>query len=575
MRIPPLLAPLLLLQASLALADGGAVPAQLSAAVLEPPAGERSGDVAHLPETADHAPTLEQLQARGATIGDIRIQVENVFNEADPAENNALYRMANKLHLRTRPSTVEGQLLFKPGDPLSLQQTEETARILRTRHYLSDASVESESYDPDTNTVDLNVRVRDVWSLSPGISFGRSGGTNKTRAQIVDENFLGLGEYLALGYASTVDRSGVSLDFRDPHFLHSWWAVNAGYADNSDGYGMALGVGRPFYSLDTRWSAGTRLFSRDQTSYMWDLGEKTNDFRQQDSVVGIEGGWSRGLVNGWTTRWLAGYRYDRSTFEPITVPGSGEVPTLELPEDHTFSYPWVGVEVVQDHFVTTVNQDQIGRIEDLFVGLSARLELGWAPSALGSDPDAGIFALSGQAGRFLGQHGQVYFAGSYTGRLESGSPADAILEGQLRYYYRFNDKNLFMASTEAAQGYNLDLENQILLGGDNGLRGYPLRYQNGDTRALFTVEERYFSDWFPFHLVHVGGALFADAGRTWGDAPLSAPSLGWLYDVGFGLRLGNARSSLGNVLHVDLAFPLAGSEDISSVQLLLKAQKSF
>ncbi len=39
--------------------------------------------------------------------------------------------------------------------------------------------------------------------------------------------------------------------------------------------------------------------------------------------------------------------------------------------------------------------------------------------------------------------------------------------------------------------------------------------------------------------------------------------------------IGNARSGLGNVLDIDLAFPLAGSEDIDSMQLLLQAQHSF
>jgi len=69
--------------------------------------------------------------------------------------------------------------------------------------------------------------------------------------------------------------------------------------------------------------------------------------------------------------------------------------------------------------------------------------------------------------------------------------------------------------------------------------------------------------------------VFADVGRTWGDAPLASRPQGWLTDVGIGLRLGNARSALGNVLHIDLAFPIGARSDISSVQLLLDARKSF
>lgn len=115
----------------------------------------------------------------------------------------------------------------------------------------------------------------------------------------------------------------------------------------------------------------------------------------------------------------------------------------------------------------------------------------------------------------------------------------------------------------------------MVLGGDTGLRGYPLRYQSGDKNALLTIEQRFFTDWYPYHLFHVGGALFFDAGRTWGNNAAGSQSIGWLKNVGMGLRLGNDRSSSGKVLHMDLAFPLDGGNDISNVQILFQAKSSF
>jgi hypothetical protein len=50
---------------------------------------------------------------------------------------------------------------------------------------------------------------------------------------------------------------------------------------------------------------------------------------------------------------------------------------------------------------------------------------------------------------------------------------------------------------------------------------------------------------------------------------------GILSDAGFGMRIGNARSGLGNVLHVDLAFPLQGDRDISKAQLLIETKASY
>jgi hypothetical protein len=48
-----------------------------------------------------------------------------------------------------------------------------------------------------------------------------------------------------------------------------------------------------------------------------------------------------------------------------------------------------------------------------------------------------------------------------------------------------------------------------------------------------------------------------------------------LKDAGFGLRFGNSRSGLGNVVHVDVAFPFDGGASINKAQFLVQTEKSF
>ena len=64
-------------------------------------------------------------------------------------------------------------------------------------------------------------------------------------------------------------------------------------------------------------------------------------------------------------------------------------------------------------------------------------------------------------------------------------------------------------------------------------------------------------------------------GASFGRDPLGTPSQGLLRDVGFGLRLGNSRSALGNVLHIDVAYPLDGDPSVRKVQFLVETKKSF
>ena len=149
------------------------------------------------------------------------------------------------------------------------------------------------------------------------------------------------------------------------------------------------------------------------------------------------------------------------------------------------------------------------------------------------------------------------------------------LDAAARYYLRQSERRLFYAGVSGTYGQDLDLDNQLLLGGDSGLRGYPLRYRSGDKAVLLTIEQRYFTDWYPFRLFRVGGAVFFDAGKTWNSRFPDEQKDELLRDVGFGLRLGNARSGQGRMTHIDVAFPLDGDDSIKNVQFVIDVRKSF
>lgn len=512
-------------------------------------------------------PTDAELEKRGATIGRVDIRVDDVFE--DKTSLAAPYRVANGLHISTHNETVRQQLLFQSGEPFHRRVLDETARLLRDQRYLNDASVTVVRYNED-NTVDVEVRVHDVWTLSPGFSFGRKGGENNTRLKFSDTNFLGLGKQVGMERSSDVDRTAWRLTYVDPHLFGSWWTLSTAYSSMSDGTEKALGLSRPFYALDSRWSANVGASDVDSAISRYSLGKRIERFEMGERQFEFGGGISEGLHDGWTTRYLGGFRYDARSFTTRL-----NEPNVALPDDRTVAYPWVGIEMLEDNYLSTRNLDQIGRTEDVHLGRSARFEAGFASTAFGSTRDA--FILSGElsAGADLDHERYLINSLGWHGRLESGSLADAVLDATSRFYLRQSEHRVFFASATASLTSNLDPEKQLLLGGDNGLRGYPLRYQAGKTNALLTLEQRFYSNWQPLKLVNVGAAMFFDTGRAWGQDEYAAAPDGWLSDVGIGLRLGSARSGLGNVLHIDLAMPLNRSNDIDSLQLLIETKKSF
>jgi hypothetical protein len=317
------------------------------------------------------------------------------------------------------------------------------------------------------------------------------------------------------------------------------------------------------------------LLDDQRTDSRYDRGEIVDEFQTREKHATIYWGRSAGLVEGWARRYSAGVTFDEHAFGAAPSPGSAAMTPQLLPADRTLVYPWIGAEWVEDAFRTGRNRDQIEKTEDYSLGWHARAQLGFASQSLGSDRDALMLAGSVSKGLLVSERQSLFFDIDAGGRVEDGVIAGGLVSMDARYYFRQSPRRLLFLDLCATAGGNLDRDQQILLGGDNGLRGYPLRYQSGAGRWLFTAEQRLFSDWYPLQMFNVGGAVFYDMGATWGRNALGTPSQGLLRDVGFGLRFGNSRSALGHVLHLDVAYPLDGDSSARSVQFLVQTKKSF
>ena len=516
-------------------------------------------------------PSGKELEEMGARIGRIFLDKENVFDPSREDEDRFLYRLANRWHILTRDSVIRQQLLFREGDLYVERLLAESARILRRNDYLYTAVVEPLQYAD--GTVDVVVRTRDLWTLIPGISVSRSGGENKSRVSLSESNLLGRGARIRLSYMDDVDRESTNFEFSDENLGHSWLSFYLGLSDSSDGGTARLRAEKPFYALNTRRNWGLELLDDAREDRLYDLGEEIAEYKHETDFYTAFGGWSAGLQNGWVRRWTAGIVYDNQRFSEVPEPEPGLLTVV--PEDRRLLYPYIGLEILEDGYTTTANRDQIGRTEDFNLGSQLRATLGYASEAFGSDRDSLIYSVNASRGYGDINRKALILSAGASGRIEDGSSANSEVGIGARYYNQITSKRLFFMTLDATRGHNLDLDNPLEIGGDTGLRGYPLRYQSGDASMLFTVEQRYFTDWYPFRLARVGGAVFADVGRTWGDNPVQGSSLGWLRDVGFGLRLGPTRGAAGDVIHLDIAFPLDGDPSIDKVQILLESKGSF
>lgn len=521
------------------------------------------------PSTPSPVPDDATLEASGAVVGAITIHAASIFDTEDPKEDKKVLRAANKLHVKTRDRVIRQQLTFAEGDRYSRAALDESERTLRHNGYLYDASIRVTSYDGQH--VEIGVWTRDVWTLRPAIGFHRSGGVNAVHFGLHDANFLGFGKSVEVERVNGVDRTQTLVEYRDPAIAGSHARLSLGYSNNSDGSSGLIGIERPFWRREEPWGTGVRGERKDQTDSLYALGEITNQFQEQRTFGEFYYGRRIGSSSRTIPRLMTGYTYDRSLFSRLATWD----PASPVPADRTLSYFWAGVNVFHDGYVRAHDMDKLGRTEDVNLGLDATAKLGFASPAFGADRSAAIVDFRFHEG-FNPGFGQILtFDTSVGGRVAETGVEDGRIDVAMRYYHRDSDVRLFFMSLSGSAAANLDLDHQVLLGGDNGLRGYPLRYAVGDKSVLLTIEERFFLDREFFHVLRLGGAVFADVGKAWSEMPTPAAHLGVLKDVGFGLRLGQTRSAHAAMLRIDVAVPIDAIGGGLHPQILVTTGETF
>ncbi len=522
----------------------------------------------------DTLPGFAELEKSGATIGKIRIEVQNIFDLDDPEENNQIFRLINRLHVPTRVSVVEKSLLIHTDERVSVRLIEETERLLRANRYLYDVRiVPSAVHD---KVVDIDVITRDTWSLDVAGNVSRSGGSNNTSFGLKEYNFLGTGLRLGIAQTSNTDRKGSEFELAYPQAFDGWTRLSLLSGRYDDGSRTAVSLDRPFYALDTRWAAGASADHQDRIDSIYNAGETVSQYRHRVRAGQAYAGWSPGFANGWTQRYSVGFLQmdNRYLQEPGRI-----APTL-LPVDQRVHGLLLRGEWLEDQYVKLKNRDLIERAEFFDLGFHASAQIVRSQPAFGASQSAWLYRADLADGLTLPWRHDLLANASVEKRIASTGAALTQVGAGLRYYAPQNAHFAFFASAAAdrlSSGDSLGIgaADQLMLGGDNGLRGYPLRYQSGTRRALLTLEQRAYSDWYPFRLVRVGAAVFFDYGRAWEGVNQNTVNGGWLADAGVGLRFSLDRTAFANVLHADIATPLRRQGNIKAVQFLLKTEVSF
>jgi len=504
-----------------------------------------------------------------ARIGNITFRIGDVFNLDIAEENRFVYRLANKLHNRTKKHVIKQQLLFQTGDPFSIRLLEESERILRNNKFIADAQIVP--YQCKNNVIDIDVITRDSWSLTGGVHFSRSGGANKLSFEIDENNFIGLGKQLKLLRKLDIDRNESLISYTDNNVIGSRNKMSLMFSDKTDGVTSSITLDRPFYKLDSKWTAGFTYSLDDRTDPIYRFGEVVNEYQHKNEFLEIRGGLSDGYFKKVIYRWNFGFTKETDNYS--TLPDTTNI--NDIPKDQDFRYPWASLKFIHDQYIKKTRISQLHRVEDVNLGNELDIKVGWSDKHVGALDEGLIYEATLNTAFALNNDQLILIKPYLDGRYIANKATNTVIGFDYKHYFPNFEKQVFYLSFNAEHSYNLDSNAQLSLGGDTGLRGYPLRFQQGERRLLLTLEQRLYTDWHWFQLLRVGGVAFFDVGRAWSSDTQKNDNTGILKDVGLGLRMSSSRTSSGVIVRFDLAFPLDGDSSIDNMQFLVTSSNTF
>ncbi|MGA9854871.1 MAG: hypothetical protein WBR29_06325 [Gammaproteobacteria bacterium] len=507
----------------------------------------------------------DELAAQGYRIGDVHIVVDNVFDLNDPEQNSWYARLANQLHIKTHPRAIREQLLFKPGDPVDPRIIYESARRLHALLYLRESSIRPESCSD--HRVDVNVQVKDAWTLKLDIAFAHIGGQNTLQFELTDANFLGTGKALSVGHTSNPQRSANLVSYLDPSLFGSYWQLAATYENLSDGHIKYLSIGQPFYEDETPWSVQTSFYDQEENINFYNQG--TLAWSAPSTLQQHYVSWAH-LID-WSSDdggMRAGVLYSDSDYGygPLQLdnPGLLPEPTLTSRQLAGAGLTW---QYFQDRYASFTNMLYIDRAEDYNLGWTLDLQAGHYGESFGGNVSAPFYGFSVSWGTELPGNTLLLASASANGRQQDGVSQNLQSNLTLTSYNQYFPWQTLVAHVQWDSILRPDPEGYLYIGGLQGLRGYPNYYAIGDRRWQATFEDRIVTPVQILNLFQLGFVGYVDVAQIHQLSPTTwSPTYS---DVGLGFRIGNIRSAFDNTFYFTVAWPLKSAPGVSGHEIVI------
>jgi len=375
---------------------------------------------------------------KGKVIRNIRIVILSPFGtsifDTLRVSTSGAGRALNNVHLNTRKFVIKRNLLFKKGDRINPAEIAENQRILKDLDYIDDARILLKGTGILSDSVDVTVIAKDVWSIGidiPGVTVER------ITVRLYDANFLGLGDRLTVNTSADLYRapffliSGLSYKYSNigGSFIDGIIEYSAG---DEGGRNFRVGLNRSFLTNQTKWGGGLNA------AFVKDIYELT-DSTDIISFYNQQGAWFgkafplKNLKNNQRIIVTAGIYLKQFTSRPLVTIDSNRA-------YYNQEQFLTSVSFSSNNYYLTEYVSKFGKVENLPYGALVQITAGL------DHTDYYLRFYSGarlSAGNYFRNFGFLEGYLKFGGFLNRTSFEDAVFKVNLRYFtplYKSPDK---------------------------------------------------------------------------------------------------------------------------------------
>lgn len=495
----------------------------------------------------------------------------NFYDTTRQSRMKRFARLGNRLHTTTREGMIRDNLFIRSGKPLDPFKVADNERYLRDLDFLLDATITVKPTGSESDSVDLIVFTRDVFSIGGSFS-PRS--TDRYRFGLYDVNVAGYAQRLEVNGLFDADRNpetGYQVLYNKTSVAGSLINATLSYTELNNGarlgweneHAVFLKLDRPLVSPYSRMAGGLEL-SQNWSVNLYNKNEA--DFRQyRYNLTDFWVGYNFGIRNRTENR--GRHFVAIRVFDQHFQQRPGQLIEQDNPIYNNQSY-WLGeVSFFKQNFYKTRFIYGFGRTEDLPYGRQLTLVAGKVKQLNLTRPYVGAEFTRSMVHR-NGDFTTISFsAGSF---IRNQHLEDIVLTSQILFFSRIIDWRSNKIRQAVRLAYSSLSKQQTLLPltlrSDLGLRSFPADSLLGNKRLSVESETLLFTraSLLGFRiapLVFAGAGLIAKNGED-----LSGQRV-WL-SMGAGIRTRNENLVFGTIDLRFFYFPRT-TENISNFRISL------